>query len=422
MNQNRPIPEHAARKLAELAPVIVKHVAEAVAAGHPADSTLSNHFRSHHELGSRDRRFLSNLVFSFFRWRGWTRDLDTVFALILSHRLDAVEIHPSIAILADKLDLQPLAGLSLEEKAAVVGGVHVEDLVPAWLREVLYELDMHLRKCIEAFQKRPPTWLRVAGRAKPSSLRSRSDCFGGVGPAEPFQIDSGSAGTPRPTPHPTIAGAWSVFGSPVISSSHVEIQDLASQSVGLICDPKAGESWWDVCAGSGGKSLHLADLMGNQGSILATDIRESALEELRRRAKRAGITIIKSWAGSPDPASKEFDGVLVDAPCSGIGTWSRNPDARWRTTADDVRNRAKVQAELLREAAKKVRAGGSLVYSVCTVTSLETMDVINAFLRERKAFTLDTAPHWIWPWDGPCDGMFVARMRKAKRAAHGDLG
>jgi len=319
-------------------------------------------------------------------------------ALILSHRLDACEIHPSIAILADKPDLQPLEELSLDEKAVVANGAHIDDLVPTWFREVLYKPDIHLRKCIEAFQKRPPTWLRVTNQS--------------------------SRPTPLAKPHPTIPGAWSVTGSPPLSDPHVEIQDIASQSVGLICDPKAGESWWDVCAGSGGKSLHLADLMANKGSIVATDIRESALVELRRRATRAGVRIIKPTPVSPpkegnfeiSPPSEGwrsrggFDGILVDAPCSGLGTWSRNPDARWRTSADDVRNRAEVQAEILRESAKIVRAGGRLVYSVCTITGLETMDVINAFLHDRKDFALDTPPHWIWPWEGPCDGMFVARM------------
>ena len=381
----KPIPPHAARKLAELAPVIVKQVADAVAAGHPADSTLASHFRAHRELGSRDRRFLSDLVFSSFRWRGWTRNLDMNSALVLSHRLDAVEIHPAIAILGGKSDIEPLAALSLEKKAEAVGGVCVDDLVPGWFREVLHDPDAHLRKCIEAFQKRPPTWLRVS---------SQSSCP-----------------DPLANPHPTIPGAWSITGSPPLSNPGIEIQDIASQSVGLICDPKPGEGWWDVCAGSGGKSLHLADLMDNEGSILATDIRESALEELRKRAKRAQVTIIKT-RGAGSPAHEEFDGILVDAPCSGIGTWSRNPDARWRTSADDVRNRAEVQAQLLRKSAGKVRQGGRLVYSVCTITDIETTDVIHAFLGEQEGFTLDAEPHWIWPWDGPCDGMFVASMRR----------
>ena len=402
MTLQREIPPHAARKLAELAPAAVRLVADAVAAGRPADVTLANHFRAHRELGSRDRRFLSDLVFSFFRWRGWTRNLDMNSALALSHRLDAIEIHPAIAILAARSDLQPLGSLSLEEKAAAVAGVAPEDLVPAWVREVLHEPDNHLRKCIEAFQKRPPTWLRIARRHVEDVLRELQ-----------------SKAIPYDT-HPAMSETVSVTGSPVISSPHVEIQDLASQITGLICDPKSDESWWDVCAGSGGKSLHLADLMKNQGFIRATDVRESALTELRRRAKRAGVTIITAH-GTGRPAREDFDGVLVDAPCSGIGTWSRNPDARWRTSEQVVTEKAAVQGELLRQAARHVKPGGMLVYSVCTVTTAETAEVVRRFLAENSEFRLAPAPHpltssptpgtfWIWPWDGPGDGMFVARV------------
>ena len=393
MTLQREIPPHAARKLAELAPAAVRLVADAVAAGRPADVTLANHFRAHRELGSRDRRFLSDLVFSFFRWRGWTRNLDMNSALALSHRLDAIEIHPAIAILAARSDLQPLGSLSLEEKAAAVAGVAPEDLVPAWVREVLHEPDNHLRKCIEAFQKRPPTWLRIARRHVEDVLR---------------ELQSKAIPYDR---HPAMSETVSVTGSPVISSPHVEIQDLASQITGLICDPKPGESWGDVCAGSGGKSLHLADLMKNQGSILATDIRESALTELRRRAKRAGVTIITAH-GTGRPAREDFDGVLVDAPCSGIGTWSRNPDARWRSTKNDVTARAETQAGILHASAAAVRAGGRLVYSVCTLTNAETVDMIDSFLNRRTDFALDGESRWVWPWEGPCDGMFIAKMRR----------
>ena len=407
MNVQRPIPPHAARKLAEIAPDIVRHIDDAVAAGHPADSTLASHFRAHRELGSRDRRFLSNLVFSYFRWRGWTRNMDFKDALILSCRLDGTEIHPAIAILADNSDLQPLARLSLDQKSAEVDGLRIEYLVPPWFREVLYEPDIHLNKCIEAFQKRPPTWLRIATGHEQNVLHA---------------LDQAGIQTRR---HEKIAQAVAVMGSSnlqSLTSMNVEIQDLASQCVGLLCDPKPGEWWWDVCAGSGGKTLHLADLMANKGSILATDVRDSALEELRRRAKKASAGIVR--IGNLDPVQRKFDGVLIDAPCAGIGTWSRNPDARWRTSVDDVRARAKFQAELLRESAEKVRPGGRLVYAVCTITITETVDVIDAFLHERSDFALEEALHpitkrtgqgtfWIWPWDGPCDGMFVARMRRS---------
>ena len=394
------IPAHAAQKLAELAPAIVRHVEEAVAAGRPADSTLASVFRAHREFGSRDRRFLSDLVFSFFRWRGWTRSMDMNSALILSHRLDAETIHPSIAILAGSLNLQPLADSSIEEKAAAAGGA-IKDLVPGWFREVLYKPDLYFEKCLAAFQKRPPTWLR-SGKGRRQELLHELESRG-----IPFQL------------HPTMHEAVAVQGVPPLSISHVEIQDIASQIVGHVCDPKAGESWWDACAGSGGKSLHLADLMNRHGRILATDIRESALAQLHLRAKRARVNILRTTRLPSSPEEwpqfqEEFDGILVDAPCSGIGTWSRNPDARWRTSLDEVRDRALLQADLLRKVAGRVRTGGRLVYSVCTVTTLETADVVDAFLRDRPDFSLDAPPQWIWPWDGPCDGMFVAKMSRSK--------
>jgi 16S rRNA (cytosine967-C5)-methyltransferase len=311
--------------------------------------------------------------------------------------------------MTERSDLPPLGKLSIDQKAGAVGA-QVDALAPGWLCEVLYEPDVHLRKCMEAFQKRPPTWLRI-------SKSHEQDVLGALARSG-IEVSR----------HQKIPGAAAVSGSSALQSmnagikSRYEIQDLASQCVGLLCNPKPGELWWDVCAGSGGKTLHLADLMAKQGTLLATDVRESALEELRRRAKKASAGIVR--IGELDPVQKKFDGVLIDAPCSGIGAWSRNPDARWRTSVDDVRARARVQAELLRKSAENVRPGGRLVYAVCTITSMETIDVIDAFLRERGDFALEEAPHpltkragggtfWIWPWDGPCDGMFAAVIRRS---------
>ncbi len=118
----------------------------------------------------------------------------------------------------------------------------------------------------------------------------------------------------------------------------IEVQDLASQVIGQVCAPKAGENWWDACSGAGGKSLQLSSLMqqdnaakGVLGTITASDIRPAALNELEKRAKRAGFNIkVAPWRSDALPVAREaFDGVLVDAPCSCTGTWRRNPDMRW---------------------------------------------------------------------------------------------
>ena len=203
----------------------------------------------------------------------------------------------------------------------------------------------------------------------------------------------------------------------------VEIQDLASQVVGLVCAPRPAEYWWDACCGSGGKTLHLADLMGGKGRILATDVRPGMLEGLSRRLHEAHIPGIevRQWDGLKDaPPHAQFHGVLVDAPCSGLGTWHRNPDARWRTTRAEVERLAGVQLALLKAAASKVRPGGTLVYATCTLTRLENDEAIDQFLAAMPEFapadfanpldgTMCPGRLWILPSETPCNGMFIAR-------------
>ena len=171
--------------------------------------------------------------------------------------------------------------------------------------------------------------------------------------------------------------------SPPFERGDLEIQDLASQAVGLACDPDPGERWWDACAGAGGKSLHLAALMKGKGLVVATDVHEIKLKEAVRRARRSPFRNLttKAWDGkhvAGKPGS--FDGVLVDAPCSAIGTWRRNPDARWTLDREAIARLAELQGQILDAASAGVRQGGTLVYSVCTLTPAETTGVVSAFL------------------------------------------
>src|SRR4029079_8707162 len=168
-----------------------------------------------------------------------------------------------------------------------------------------------------------------------------------------------------------------------------EIQDLASQLVGHACAPKPGETWWDVCAGEGGKTLHLADLMANKGVVWASDRHTRRLDTLKRRAARAQIFNyrVAPWDGAAKlPTKTKFDGVLVDAPCSGIGTWQRNPHARWTTSLTDVQELSVTQRPLLLHVAHSVKPGGKLIYSVCTLSREETINVTEFFQNERKDF------------------------------------
>jgi len=201
------------------------------------------------------------------------------------------------------------------------------------------------------------------------------------------------------------------------------VQDISSQAVGRVADPKTGEEWWDCCAGAGGKALHLMDLM-KDGKLLASDNRIPVLKELKKRARKHGIRHIRTQpfnAVNDEPFTKTFDGVLVDAPCSGWGTWSRNPDARWRASRRDVVQCATRQLKILNNVKWCVKPGGTLVYSVCTITRPETEEVVMNFLDHHSNFKLAPFANpltgeqtdgqlQIWPWDADCDGMFIAKF------------
>ena len=185
-------------------------------------------------------------------------------------------------------------------------------------------------------------------------------------------------------------GRSDLFRTEAFHAGAFELQDINSQAVGFICNPRPGEKWWDACAGEGGKTLHLADLMENQGLLWASDRTPWRLTKLKRRAARARVFNYRAtlWDGGPRlPTKTQFDGVLVDAPCSGIGTWQRNPHARWTITAQDVKELSEVQTRLLLNAAVGVKPGGRLVYAACTLTRSETMGVVAAFEERCPHFT-----------------------------------
>jgi 16S rRNA (cytosine967-C5)-methyltransferase len=224
-------------------------------------------------------------------------------------------------------------------------------------------------------------------------------------------------------------GSEDLFRMPAFHAGEFEIQDIASQIVSLLCAPKPGETWWDACAGEGGKTLHLSDLMENKGMIWASDRAEWRLKRLKQRTARAKVFNYRAalWDGDARlPTKTKFDGVLVDAPCSGIGTWQRNPHARWTTTLDDVRELAEIQKQLLLNASSALKPGGKLIYAVCTLTRTETDGVADFCSQALSGFALTALPvlpneqpaasarRQIWPQQFFGNGMFVAAWEAKK--------
>ena len=427
IKQKRALPEKVMHRhmvmLNELVPSLARLVIEEKL---PADVVLSKHLRTHKELGSRDRRFLSQAIFSYFRWYGWVVNklhLSVSEACLLSAALDFTTLSESFQYLEKQCKLPcpitPLGECSLEEKRDYLNDwfknredfqrLELADLFfPGFDRVIATD---KVNDCIKSFQKRPPAWMRVRSSEKKLERVLKEKEI-------PYRV------------HPKREESLSIPGG--IAFAHIlapqaaqfVVQDISSQCVGWVCDPQENGDWWDACAGAGGKSIHLADLMNQTGKVLATDIRVPALKELKKRARKYGIKGIRSQPFNvvrDEPFTKTFDGVLVDAPCSGWGTWARNPDARWRSSRRDVIQCATRQLKILNNSKWCVKKGGVLVYAVCTCTQPETEEVVMNFLEQNPTFKLDPFPHpltqeptngqvQIWPWDGPGDAMFIARF------------
>jgi 16S rRNA (cytosine967-C5)-methyltransferase len=198
-------------------------------------------------------------------------------------------------------------------------------------------------------------------------------------------------------------------GLRVYRDGWVEMQDEGSQLVGLLLQVKPGQRIVDACAGGGGKTLHLAAMMANKGSILSLDIAEERLKNLSTRAARAGVSIAEAHVttrkGAHFPSWEEAaDGVLVDAPCSGVGTFRRNPGAKFLVSEQAVRSLHGVQAGILRQAALYVRPGGRLVYSTCSLLRSENEQITEEFLSTQKDFHLLPAPRLLRDAGIPIEG------------------
>lgn len=393
MSGRRELPAHeAALAEAALAQALALDVVrESSASRAPADRMLKARLRDS-RLSREAAALTVRLVFSWFRWRGF---------------LNGAEAGPETLHRTHELAERYAGEPQLFDPVALLDGA-----VPGWLRQ-------HMEVCegfVRALQEEPTMWLR----ARPGQARELA-----------AQLDGAEAGTRPGLPDAVrYAGEHDLFRSTPFAQGRLEIQDIASQAVGVVCAPAPGETWWDACAGEGGKTLHLADLMRNRGLIWASDRSIARLGVLRKRAARAGLFNFRTvaWDGGARPPTRTaFDGVLVDAPCSGIGTWQRNPHARWTVSPADVRDLAAVQQRLLDTAATAVKPGGRLVYAVCTLTRDETDAVAATFTRDHPEFEpagfadpfradRPAAPQATWePQVTGGNGMFVAAWRRVSR-------
>ena len=366
--------------------------------GPPADSIVTRYFKQRRYAGSKDRRAVRELVFRAIR-RTAERPATGRAAI-----LGLVDDEPELAdLFGQPRGPEPIIE---NEQASPAGSV------PEWIRPELSPLVTEAEWA--ALLERAPLDLRVN-----ASRASREDIL--------IQFD-GAAATPLSPWGIRLPPDSRVDDHPAFATGLVEVQDEGSQLIALACEPRDGERLLDLCAGAGGKSLALA-AAAPEAFLLGADSNRARLSKLTPRAERAGAHIetrllnppreleeLADWRGTADV-------VLVDAPCSGSGTWRRNPEGRWRLTPERLQRLAETQQRLLGIASEIVKPGGLLVYAVCSLLSREGAGQIDLFLRDHSSWISEPLPivagradgaGWLLtPGHDGTDGFFVARLRRA---------
>lgn len=369
--------------------------------GAAADTLVQRYFAQRRYAGSKDRRAVRELLYDAIRRAGELPK--TGRAAMLGLAAD----QPELAALFDGGPHAP-AAITANEATAPRG------IAPKWLVDRLTASDVDAATQA-ALLDRAPLDIRV-NRLK----GSRDDVMAAWPEAEVLEKTSGAVRMPTGTV---------IENRAEYAQGLVEVQDLGSQLVTLAAAAAPEMNVIDLCAGGGGKTLALAAAMDNRGHIIATDTDRGRLQRLAPRAERAGIDIVETRLLNPGREAEALadvanaaDLVLIDAPCSGTGTWRRNPEARWRLSLDRIAKLVALQAQLLDLGAGLVKPGGSLTYIVCSLLDEEGAAQVHDFLTRHAGWQAEAIDLPAGTPRGPglrldprrdsTDGFFVARLRR----------
>jgi len=375
-------------------------IAAAAAGGASADTIVARYFQARRYAGSKDRRAVRDLVYAAIRRCGERP---------ASGRTAMLSLADGQPGLIDLFDGSPHAPppVGPGETAASAG------IAPAWILDRLQRTVPTADQ--SALLDRAPLDLRVnrlkAGREEVLALFPGAEPLpyaeDGVRLAESTQVERHEG---------WLAGLF-------------EVQDEGSQIAVNAAEAAPGMTVVDLCAGAGGKTLALAAAMRNEGRLVAADTDRRRLSRLAPRAQRAGVTMVETVLLDPGREAEALSGleagadlVLVDAPCSGTGTWRRNPETRWRLTPDRLARLMSLQAHLLDTGSRLVRPGGRLLYVVCSLLAEEGCEQVDAFLSRHPGWSVDMPElptgrpsgkgMLLTPAQDGTDGFFIARLKR----------
>ena len=399
----------------------------------PADDLFVNYCRSRRYIGSKDRQFIAQYFFDILRYlNGIQKALDNQFTLINAILLFWFFKNQSFERLHEEhqygLVLPANDVLQFLETACVVLKENLS-MVPQWTEKYFKELGPNYKLHIEALHKEASFDIRIN-----PFLTTRDDVL------KIFKYEGIEAAKTKISPVGLrLEQRVALQGLDIWKKGLIEIQDEGAQIAAILCDAQQGESVLDYCAGAGGKTLLLSSLMHNKGKIIATDLYSWRLDYAKKRLKRAQAFNVqikpledKKWWKRHE---ETFDRVLIDVPCSGSGTWRRNPDMKRRFAQNDLDELLIVQQNILNTAKKYVQPKGFLIYATCSLWNVENQQQIEQFLKENVDFSLvdiydicekndinlqkepsESAPGMIQltPYEHGVDGFFVAVMKRRK--------
>lgn len=363
--------------------------------GYPADRTMAQYFKQRRYIGSKDKKAVSGQFYAVLRNRLSLQYLLTEVGLQPSSRLlvaaylrtlgqateevfDDQRYHPA------RFGTTQIEALrSIDVDVLQSAPMHVQLNVPAWIEPALMDaLGADYPAEMQAMNQRATTDIRV------NSLRADREQVSAALTAAGMDHDLCELAPQGIRFRQRVA----LFNLPAFKQGHFEVQDEGSQLLALASGASAGQKVVDFCAGAGGKTLAMAAMMQNRGSVYACDVHSGRLQQLQKRCRRAGVHNVRivQLSSERDKWVKQHTGyadlVLIDAPCSGTGTWRRNPDARWNLTAQGLDELVELQQSILTSAARLVRPGGRLLYATCSLLKEENEQQVDRFLAQNTEF------------------------------------
>ncbi len=378
-----------------------------------ADKVIQYTLKKDKRWGSKDRAFIAENVYDIVRWRRWIMSVSDISLerKNLWNFLGTWLVLNDVRLPYDWKEFNSIDLKKIQQKSKrLVSLRKIRESIPDWLDEMgIKELGLKIwEKELHAQNEKAAIVLRT-NRLKGNVLQLQRTLK---------EIDLQTHLIEGYEDALQLERRRNVFITQAFKQGHFEVQDASSQLVAPFLDLKPGMRIIDTCAGAGGKTLHIASLMKNKGRIIALDIHEWKLSELKKRAKRNGANNIEIKVIDSNKVIKRLkdsaDRVLIDAPCSGVGVLKRNPDTKWKLQPKFVENIKNTQKELLKSYSRLVKPNGKLVYATCSIFPLENEKQIQSFLKNHPQFELEEEKKILAHQSG-YDGFYMARLKRVKK-------